>query len=137
MNTLAQSFSLFIAPQTLSCVLRRKDLHNLRSELQCDKCKCENASHPGPVNDHRFRAGSVFDHINDHRQLWTTCETQLQRGLKSTGNRPESTEKHYKSPEKIFSHCLGAGCRVFESPHSDHLRTESLIQWLSTEIFFL
>ena len=31
---------------------------------------------------------------------------------------------------------LGAGCREFESRHSDHLRMESLIQWFHTEFFF-
>ena len=69
---------------------------------------------------YRFWAGSVFDHINDHRQLRNTCETQVYRGLKSNGNRLKSTKKRYKSPEKIFPVSLGAGCRRFESCHSDH-----------------
>ena len=47
------------------------------AELQYDRTKRENASRPEPVKHHRFRAGSVFDHINDHRQLRTTCETQF------------------------------------------------------------
>ena len=41
-----------------------------------------------------------------------------------------------KRLEKRSINSLGPGCREFESRHSDHLRTQSLIQWLCTEIFF-
>lgn len=112
--------SLFIAPQTLSGTFRRKHLNNplVRVTIQTNRNEKRFPSWAGekpPV-----WAGSVFDHINDHRQLRDTCETQIYRCLKSTGNRLKSAEKHYKSPEKIFSNCLGAGCRRFESCHSDH-----------------
>ena len=99
----------------------------LPSELQCDQRKCENASRPGAVKNHRFRAGSVFDHIDDHRQLRDTCETQVYRCLKSIRNRLKSTEKHYKSPEKTVSLCLGAGCRRFESCHSDQTAADDIV----------
>ena len=112
--------SLFIAPQTLSCALRRKDLHNpvLRVTMRPTETRKRFPSWAG--ESHRFWAGSVFDHINDHRQLWNTCETQIYICLKSTGNRLKIMKKHYKSPEKIFPSCLGARCWEFESPHSDH-----------------
>ena len=69
--------SLFIAPQTLSCAPRRKNLHNPVLRVTMRQTETQNASRPEPVKHHRFRAGSVFDHINDHRQLRTTCETQF------------------------------------------------------------
>ena len=113
--------SLFIAPQTLSCALRRKDLHNppLRVTMRQTEMRKRFPSWAG--ENHRVRTGSVFDHTNDHRQRRNTCETQIYRCLKSTGNRLKSTEKHYKSPEKIFSNCLGPRCRRFESCHSDQV----------------
>lgn len=53
------------------------------SELQSNQPKTRNASRPGPVKNHRFGTGSVFDHINDHRQRRNTRKTQVQRDLKS------------------------------------------------------
>ena len=117
--------SLFIAPQTLSCAPCRKDLHNLLLRVTMRQTQMRKRFPSWAGENHRFWAGSVFDHINDHRQLRNTCETQIYRYLKSSGNRLKSTEKHHKSPEKIFSHCLGAGCRRFESCHSDQLSSKS------------
>ena len=48
-------------------------------------------------------------------------ETADLRASKNIQYRAESTGKHHKSPQKIWFKRLGARCREFESPHSDHM----------------
>jgi hypothetical protein len=48
-------------------------------------------------------------------------ETADLRASKNIQYRAESAGKHYKSPQKIWFKRLGARCREFESPHSDHV----------------
>ena len=114
-----QPLSLCLSPRKLcaassaenTCII-------LCSELQSNQPETRNASRPGPVNNHRFGAGSVFDHINDHRQHRSTRKTWFQRCLKSNQNQLKIAKNHRKLPEIILSECLGPSVRGFKSLYS-------------------
>ena len=53
-----------------------------------------------------------------HRELWIKVLNGVKKVKKNSRIR------------------LGSRCREFESPHSDHLPLQSLIQWLQREIFY-
>ena len=91
------------------------------SELQCRRPETRNASRLAPVNVHREPGGKRFW---PHRLPQTALEypeTVEIRASKSKWNKLKSAENRYKRAEKVFRISLGAGCRRFESCHSDHL----------------
>jgi hypothetical protein len=47
------------------------------------------------------------------------------RASKSKKNKQEMAKKRYKQAKKVFPISLGAGCRRFESCHSDHLSSKN------------
>ena len=95
------------------------------SELQCRRSETQNASRPASANLHRKPGGKRFW---PHRLPQTALEhpeTVEISASKSKQNKLKSTKNRYKRVEKVFSISLGAGCRRFESCHSDHLSLEN------------
>ena len=78
--------------------------------------------------------------ICEHSRVCKTHKIGLTTYLTRTA-KSSFSHTFYKS---LISGCgpvgraldLGSRRREFESPHSDHLRMESLIQWFHTEFFF-
>lgn len=54
------AYSLSIAPQLLSCHLRRNHLHNTLLRVTMQPTATRNASRPAPVNFHRKPNGKRF-----------------------------------------------------------------------------
>ena len=65
-------FLCILLPNIWAAPLVENSCITSRPELQCDQPETQNASRPGPVKSHRFEAGSVFDHIDYHRQFRNT-----------------------------------------------------------------
>ena len=64
-------------------------------------------------------SGRCFDHIFSHRVVWNIWRQRFQRVVENNRNRAETAQNNRKSFKKCFNSYLGAGCREFESPHSD------------------
>ena len=112
--------SLSIAPQLLSCHPRRNNLHNTLLRVTMQPTAMRNASRPAPLTVRRKPGGKRFwPHRLPHTAL-EHSETVEIRASKSKWNKLKSAENRYKRAEKVFPISLGARCRVFESPHSDH-----------------
>ena len=71
------------------------------------------------------------------KRFLTTCLTTDRRGVcgnsggKSCEERPQQSENGYKAPEKVekfLFKSLGAGCRRFESCHSDHFSQKNRLK---------
>lgn len=92
------------------------------TELQSNKRETRNASRPGPVKNHRFGAGSVFDHINDHRPRRNTRKAWFQRCLKSNQNKLKIAKSHCKLPGIILTNCL-TGFFFFTVSHRGSIST--------------
>ena len=118
------AYSLSIAPQLLSYHPCRNHLHNRLLRVTMQPTATQNASRPAPVNFHRKPDGKRFW---PHRLPQTEhSETVEIRAPKSKQNKLKSAENRYKRAEKVFLIGLGAGCRRFESCHSDQKSTSFL-----------
>ena len=116
--------SLSIAPQVLSCVHLRNNLHNLALRVTIRPLETRNASCPAPVKVHREPDGKRFW---PHRLPQTApehTETAELRAPKSNWNQIKTAKSHYKQVEKIFSKSLGPSGRGFEPLHSDQKLSE-------------
>lgn len=117
------AYSLSIAPQLLSCHLRRNHLHNTLLRVTMQPTATRNASRPAPVNLHRKPGGKRFW---PHRLPHTAPEhpEAVEIGAsKSKWNKLKSAENRYKRAEKVFPISLGPSGRRFEPCHSDHKST--------------
>ena len=92
----------------------------LSSELQCRWSETQNASHSAPVKVHRKPGGKRFWPHRLPQTVLEHPETMEIRAPKSKRNKLKSAENRYKRAEKVFPISLGARCREFESPISDH-----------------
>ena len=122
------AYSLSIAAQPLSCHPRRNHLHNRLSRVTMQPTAMRNASRPASVNIHRKPGRKRFW---PHRLPQTALEhpeTAELRASKSKWNKLKSAENRYKRVEKVFPISLGAGCRRFESCHSDHLSSKNRLK---------
>ena len=103
-----QPLSLCLSPRKLCAASSSENTCiTPRSELQFIQPETRNASRPEPVTITGPRAGSVFDHINDHRQHRSTRKTWFQRCPKSNQNQLKIVENHCKLPEKNFIGLFG------------------------------
>ena len=126
------AFSLSIAPQVLSCVHLRNNLHNLALRVTIRPLETRNASCPAPVKAHREMGGKRFW---PHRLPQTApehTETAELRAPKSNWSQIKRAKNHYKQVEKIFSKSLGPSGRGFELLHSDHNWTK---HWYDVSMF--
>ena len=108
---------------------RVKNWYACRAEKTCLTAAAE-VQYPKPkATKKRFRAGAGR-HLPSlvRKRFWPHIwpqsgpehvETADLRAPKNIQYRAESTGKHHKSPQKIWFKRLGAGCRRFESCHSD------------------
>jgi len=67
-----------------------------------------------------FGGDAFFDPYADHYDEIILWEQWRKQGQTATTTRPNSAQKAPKAGVEGSETTLGAGCRVFESPHSDH-----------------
>ena len=100
-NQILQSAAQTIQSIERTCI-------TLRSELQCDKRKHKNASRPGPVNKHRFRAGSVLTTFLTTNKFVTSemaraKDVQKVHCIKTKASK-STTNCHNKYPAPLWDH---------------------------------
>ena len=117
-------YSLFPASQNQKALPSGKQLHNLfcGGTMALEK---EKPSRPVAMRIAAPGRESVFDHISDHRPARSTWKRWRQEVQKPGDIGAESMGKGWKELEKKFLRPLGAGCRRFESCHSDHLSSKN------------
>ena len=130
------AYSLSIAPQHLSCRLRRNHLHNRLLRVTMQTLWNANAPHPAPVNLHRKPGGKRFwPHRLPHTAL-EHPETVEIRASKSKQNKQETAKNRYKQAKKVFCTSLGPGDRAFEPHYSDQNPSE-IVDFRGIFLFFV
>lgn len=67
----------------------------------------------------------LFDHSLSHRHARSTRKQWRQDGRKGCVSERKGAEMPRNERKQVLPNSLGARCRVFESPHSDHISSET------------